>query len=66
VRSAAMNKKRMIKTPKLVIAVKESKTVESKILRESQDLIILKTLKSLNALSTDKLEEDPAGMTSST
>jgi hypothetical protein len=50
----------------LVIAVKESKTVESKILRESQDLIILKTLKSLNALSTDKLDEDPAGMTSST
>ena len=48
------------------MAVKESNTVESKILKESQDLIILKTLNSLKALSTDKLDEDPAGMTSST
>lgn len=61
-----MNKNRTIRTPKLVIAVKESNTVESNILSESQDLIILKTLNNLKALSTDKLEEEPAGITSST
>ena len=56
VRSEEMNKNKAMSTPKLVIAVKESSTVERRILRESQDLIILKILKSLKALSTERLE----------
>jgi hypothetical protein len=55
----------MIKTPKLVIAVSESSTVERRILRDFQDLMILKILSSLNALNTLRLESSP-GMASST
>lgn len=61
-----MNKNKTIRTPRFVIAVKESSTVESRILSESQDLMILKTLNNLKALNTERLEEDPAGMTNST
>ena len=52
-------------TPRFVIAVRESSTVESRILRDFQDLMILKILRSLKALSTLKLESSP-GMKSST
>lgn len=48
--------KRPISTPKLVIAVRESSTVERRILSESQDLMILKILNNLKALSTERLE----------
>lgn len=60
VRSEEMNMNRPISTPKLVIAVSESSTVERRILRESQDLMILKILSSLKALSTERLEFAPS------
>jgi hypothetical protein len=47
------------------MAWSESKTVDSSTLNESQDLIILKILKSLKALRTDKLESE-SGMINST
>ena len=53
-----MKRKRTIRTPRLVMAVRESSTVDNKILKESQDLMILNTLRSLNALSTERLDED--------
>ena len=56
VRSEEMKMKSPISTPKFVIAVSESSTVESRILKESQDLMILKILNNLNALSTERLE----------
>jgi hypothetical protein len=48
------------------MAWSESKTVDSSTLNESQDLIILKILKSLKALSTESDDDDPAGITNST
>jgi len=47
------------------MAWSESKTVDSNTLNESQDLMILKILKSLKALSTDKLESE-SGINNST
>lgn len=53
-----MNKKRIISTPKLVIAVNDSSTVESSVFKFFHDFTILKILSNLNALNTDKLEFD--------
>lgn len=65
VRRAEMNRYRMIRTPRLVIAVSESSTVERRILKLSQDLMILKILSSLKALSTERPPPSP-GMDIST
>ena len=56
VRSEEMKMNRPIRTPKFVMAVSESSTVDRRILSESQDLMILKILNNLNALSTERLE----------
>ena len=54
--SELINKKRRVRTPKLVIEDRDSSTVERRILNELQDLMILNTLSSLNARSTDRPE----------
>jgi len=54
--SELINKKRSVRTPKFVIDDSDSSTVESRILNELQDLMILNTLSSLNARSTDRPE----------
>lgn len=58
VNSAAMNKKSIINTPKFVIAVNDSSTVESNVLRFFHDFTILKILSNLKALKTERLELD--------
>lgn len=55
-KSELMNKKRRVRTPKFVIEESDSSTVERRILNELQDLMILNTLSSLNARSTDRPE----------
>jgi len=55
-RSELINRKSPVRTAKFVIDDNDSSTVESRILSEVQDLIILKTLRSLKALSTESPE----------
>jgi len=58
-RREEINKYSIIRTPKLVIADIDCRTVYNNILSDFQDFTILKILRSLNALSTDKLESPP-------
>jgi hypothetical protein len=51
-----MNMKRIVKTPRFAMADIESMTVFKSFLKETHDLIILNTLTSLNALSTERPE----------
>ena len=51
-----MNMNRIVKTPRLAIADIESITVFNSFLSETHDLIILNTLTSLKALSTERPE----------
>lgn len=51
-----MNKNRIVSTPKLVMAERDSRTVAKSFLRDTHDLIILKTLINLKALSTESPE----------
>ena len=53
---ADMNMKRIVKTPKLPIADIEFITVSKSFLRDTHDLMILKTLTSLKALNTERPE----------
>ena len=55
-RRAEMKRNSIVRTPKFVMAPRDSRTVAKSFLRETQDLIILKTLINLNALSTDNPE----------
>ena len=52
-KSEKINRYSSVKNPKLEIAEIDYSTVVSKILSDVQDLIILNTLKSLKALSTE-------------
>jgi hypothetical protein len=65
VSSAEMKRYKIISTPRLVMAVRESNTVDKRIRRDSHDLMILKILSNLKALSTDRLESE-SGITNST
>ena len=59
VKSEEIKMKRAIKTPKLVIAVRELSTVERRTLNESHDLIILKIRSNLKALRTERPPSPP-------
>ena len=54
--NAAINKNKIVSTPRLPIADRDLRTVLSNILSYTNDLIILKTLANLKALNTDKPE----------
>ena len=54
--NAEMNRNKIVSTPKLPIAERDFNTVYSKSLSDFHDLIILNTLVSLKALSTESPE----------